>query len=108
MCRAGSSLPILKAAAESGDFPVAAAAIAALGEIGTTEASLALQKLRSKTSEALRPVVADACLTCAEHLFAEGKKAAALTVYKSLSSPEQAKHVRLAAMRGQLQVVGGK
>jgi hypothetical protein len=108
LCRAASSLPVLRGAADSEDLQVAAAAIAALGEIGTTEASLALQKLRVKAPKALRPLVADACLTCAEHLCAEGKKAEALRVYKSLSSPEQAKHVRLAAMRGQLQVAGGK
>ena len=44
----------------------------------------------------------------AERLLAEGKKADALAIYKSLAGEEQPKHVRQAATRGMLAVAGKK
>ena len=47
----------------------------------------------------MKPAVADACLICAEHLLASGKKAEAIALYKSLGS-NQPKQVLMAATRG--------
>jgi hypothetical protein len=56
----------------------------------------------------VKPAVADACLACAEHLLADGKKAEAIGLYKSLAGEDQPKHVRLAATRGLLAAAGKK
>ena len=56
----------------------------------------------------LYPAIADACLTCAERLLADGKKPEAVRLYKSLNSEDQPKHVRLAATRGVLAAAGKK
>ena len=50
----------------------------------------------------MKQAVADASLVCAERLLADGKKAEATLVYKSLCGEDQPKHVRLAATRGLL------
>ena len=82
-----------------GDRQIAAAAAAALGEIGTLEAADALRKAA--------PAAADALLACAERLAADGKKAEAKAIYAALDVPEQPKHVRLAAARGQVTAAMG-
>jgi hypothetical protein len=102
------SLPLLAGALADPDAQVVAAAAAALGNLGTPEAAAALEAFRPKAPEAIRPVVADACLTCAERLLAEGKKPEAVAIYKALAASEQPKHVRLAATRGMLIAAGGK
>jgi hypothetical protein len=48
----------------------------------------------------VRLAVADALLACAERLLADGKKAEALAVYRTLANPQQPSHVRSAAERG--------
>lgn len=88
------------------DTRVAAAAIAALGSMGTSETAKILGAFEAP--EQLRLIVADAQLACAEQLLAEGKKLEAMTIYKSLSKTEQPKHVRVAAMRGLLAAAGKK
>ena len=93
---------------EDSDQEIVAASAAALGEIGTSEAAKTLGAFQEKAPEALRLAAADACLACAERLLADGKKAEAMLIYKSLSKPEQPKHVRLAAMRGLLAATGKK
>ena len=55
-----------------------------------------------KAPEGVKPAVADACLACAERLLADGKKAEAILIYKSLSGEDQPKQIRLAATRGLL------
>jgi len=82
------------------DESVAGAAAAALGKIGMPEAAEALAKAKPKASPKLRPIVVDAYLKCAEYLLAQGRKKRAASIYKELSSPAEAKHVRAAAMRG--------
>jgi HEAT repeat protein len=86
------------------DRQVAAAAAAALGEIGTLEAAEALRK-PGPNAFVGRPfqavsVLADALLACAERLAADGKKAESQAIYAALDVPEQPKHVRWAAGRG--------
>ncbi len=102
------SLSALAGLLEGSDPQVAAAAAAALGAIGTPEAAQALGQFQKKAPEKLRLAAADACLTCAERMLAAGKKAEALAIYKSLTGPEQPKHVRLAATRGMLAAAGTK
>lgn len=82
--------------------PVVSAAVAALGMIGTAEASRALQQFLSKASAESRVAAADACLSAAEQLLAAGNKTEALALYKLLSGAEFPKHVKVAATRGLL------
>ena len=84
------------------DPAIARAAACALGNIGSPEAGKALGDFAKQAPEGAKPAVADACLVCAERLLADGKKAQALVLYKSLSGEDQPKHVRLAATRGLL------
>jgi hypothetical protein len=67
-----------------------------------------LEGFRGKAPEALRLAAADACLTCAERLLADGKKLEALAIYKALVGSDQPKHVRVAATRGLLAATGKK
>jgi hypothetical protein len=90
------------------DAQVAAAAAAALGEIGTTAADNALSKFEANAPEAIRQAIADARLACAERLLSAGRKAEALAIYKALSAPQYSKHVQLAAKRGQLRFLQQK
>ena len=86
------------------DKAVACAAACALGDIGTPEAAKALGECAKKRPKTVKPAVADASLVCAERLLADGKKAEATMVYKSLSGEDQPKQIRLAATRGLLSV----
>jgi HEAT repeat protein len=90
------------------DPQVAAAAAAALGDVGNSEAAASLSAFASKAPPALRAALADASLHCAERLLTAGKKAEATALYKELSKPTQPKHVRVAAMRGLLAATGKK
>jgi hypothetical protein len=94
------SVPALAALLKDADTQVAAAAAAALGAVGTLEAAKALRAFQPKAPEAMRLVVADACLACAERLLANGKKAPAQAFYQALATAEQPKHIQLAAKRG--------
>jgi len=104
--RDAESVSTLVGLLEDSDAEIAGAAAAALGAVGSAEAAKALGAFQTKAPESLRLAAADAYLTCAERLLADGKKAEALAIYKALSTPEQAKHVRLAAMRGLLAATG--
>jgi HEAT repeat protein len=105
--RDAKSTAALVALLTDGDKQVAAAAAAALGSIGTPEAAKALSDFAAKAPKELSLAVADARLTCAEHLLAAGKKAEAMAIYKSLAKSEH-KHVRVAGMRGMLKATGSK
>ena len=89
------------------DAAVAKAAACALGAIRTADASRALAELKSVNGEA-QSAATDASLACAEALLDDGKKVAALAIYKGLAKQEQPKHVRLAATRGMLACAGKK
>ena len=106
--RDAKSTGALVALLSGADNEVASAAAAALGLIANAEAAKALGDFQAKAPKELRLAAADAYLTCAERLLAEGKKAEATTIYKALNSPKQPKHVRLAAMRGLLAAMGKK
>jgi HEAT repeat protein len=106
--RDGACVDVLTGLADNGDQTIAFAAINTLGKIGTPVAGTALGSIVKKAPDALKPIAADACLACAECLAADGKKADAMLLYKGLSSDDQPKHVRLAAVRGLLAAAGKK
>jgi len=98
--RDAESVPALATLLKDPDAQMAGAAAAALGNVGTPEAARDLLEFRPNAPDALRLVVADACLTCAERLAAADKKAEALAIYAALAGSAQPEHVRLAAKRG--------
>jgi TolA-binding protein len=89
------------------DNELAAAAAAALGGIGTSEAAEALASFQTKAPKELKLAAADAYLTCAEKLLADGKKDQAKQIYSALLKSEM-KHVKAAATLGLLAVARGK
>jgi HEAT repeat protein len=105
--RDAKSAGALVALLEDSDHQIAAAAAAALGSIGNPDAAKALGAFQKKAPDKLKLAAADAYLVCAERLLADGKKAEAMMIYKSLTKAEQ-KHVRVAAMRGMLAATGKK
>ena len=84
------------------DTAVAGAAAAALGRIGTPEAAKALDKFRAGAGKALQAVAAEASLTAAQRLLAQGDKEQAAAIYEALQTPKWPKHVRLGAFTGLL------
>lgn len=104
--RDAASAPALAPLLADGDGAIACAAAAALGMIGTPEAAAALGGCLHKAPERVKAAAVDACLNCAERLLADGNKAAAVAMYKSLSGEGHPKHVRLAATRGLLSAAG--
>jgi HEAT repeat protein len=103
--RDSAAIAVLTAALADADVAVATAAATALGDIGTEQAVESLSQ--ATASAGVKPAVLDAMLASAERLLADGKKAAALGVYKQLLKDNPPKNVRLAATRGLL-LVGGK
>lgn len=84
------------------DAEVAAAAARTLGKIGTPEAAKILQQALTGAPAGLRPVVADACLGCAEAFLAQNKRAEAAAIYKQVGQADLPKHFRIAAAHGAL------
>ena len=93
--------PLVALAADQ-DAKTAAAALTALGRIGTEEALAALAGLRKAAPKALKPVATDAWLLAADQLLAAGKKQAAAAVYKQVYEAPGGEHFRVAAFRGLL------
>ena len=90
------------------DKTIVCAAASSLGLIGTPDAAKALADFAKKAPEGAKLAAADACLACAERLLADGKKAEAVALFKSLNGEDQPKHVRMAATRGLLLAAGKK
>jgi HEAT repeat protein len=88
------------------DGQVVSAAAAALGEIATPEASLALVAALSQANAQRRGLLSEGCLRCARHLAGGGNTARADALYRLLTLPEQDRHVRRAAHLGLLQLAG--
>lgn len=103
--RDAESVPALAALLRDSDSAVARAAALALGDIRSGEAAKTLTDAKPQGGGAAAAAT-DATLACAEALLRDGKKAEALAIYKSLSGPQQPKHVRLAATRGMLATAG--
>lgn len=94
---AASAAPLAKLLSHEDDV-VAGAAAAALGRIGGPVAAKALREAAAGGREALRPVMARACLICAD-TSAAANKALAADLYKFLSEPARGRAVRLSAIR---------
>jgi len=84
------------------------AAAQALGRIPGDEALKALTAARSMTKGAVRAAVADSLITHGDRLLKAGKSTEAAAIYKDLNTADEAKPVRLAALRGQIQSNGDK
>ncbi|HYO83885.1 MAG TPA: HEAT repeat domain-containing protein [Bryobacteraceae bacterium] len=80
------------------DVPTADAAAAALGHIGSADASKALQAALNKTKDPVRTYVARGALVCAENLLSGGSRDEALGLYQVLAGATMPKPVRLGAM----------
>ena len=106
--RDAASASALASVLDDPDTQIAGAAAAALGDIGTAEAARVLLKSQPHAPDTIRLVVADACLSCAEHLLSAGKKTVAAAIYKALAGSAQPEHVRIAATRGLSIAVGKK
>jgi len=104
--RDAASVAVLAPLLEDAEAAVASAAACALGNIGSPEAATALSAAAKKAPPAVKAAVADGALACAEQLLADGRKAEAIAVYKSLTGADQSKQVRLAATRGLLSAAG--
>ncbi len=103
-----ASVAAIAAALTDADKTVACAAACALGNIGNADAAKALGDAAKQAPEGVKTAVADGLLACAEQLLADGNKAGATAIYRSLAGEGQPKHVRLAATRGMLAVAGRK
>ena len=82
------------------DEAIAAAAIAALGKIGSQEAAQVLTDAKATAGAQRRGAVMDALLACADHLTAVNQTKDALPIYRSLYQPGEPAHLRMAALRG--------
>ncbi|NQT87226.1 HEAT repeat domain-containing protein [bacterium] len=82
------------------DPQVASAAGWALGRIGTPEGAKALAAARAKATDAVRRVLDDACLLCADTLLADGSKGQAAAIYQKMYAPAEPRRIRIAALRG--------
>ncbi len=83
---------------QKADPPLAQAAAAAVGSIGTPEAARALQAALAKSSGQTQIVLADAALVCAERFLADGRRDEALALYSFLSGPQMPRAARHGAM----------
>jgi len=84
------------------DLQVSRAAAQAQALIGTPAAARQLSRFAKNAPAPMKLRVADACLTCAEQLVADGKKSEAVGLYKDLQGSDQPAHVKVAAMKGML------
>jgi HEAT repeat protein len=84
----------------------AVAAARALGRVPGEDSAKSLAAARATAKGSLRRAVADAQLVHADRLLKLGKTSEAAAIYQELSSPEEAKPVRLAALRGRIQSSG--
>jgi len=100
-----ASGPMLTKAIEDGNVDVAIAAAAALGKLGTTDAAKVLVGARAKADVALHNAVLDACLVCADRLAGRGNRREAARICQSIFDSKEARHYRLAAMRGLVRVL---
>jgi HEAT repeat protein len=82
------------------DPQVASAAAFALGKFATPDAGRALLQALPSASPAVRPAVADACLTCAEAFRSQGKPADASALCGEVLKASLPEPLRCAALRG--------
>ncbi|NLX96362.1 MAG: HEAT repeat domain-containing protein [Rhodopirellula sp.] len=87
------------------DPQIVAASATALARINTPDAVAILTAALSK-GESQRPAVAAACLTAADVLFGEGKKAEAKALFDTAREADVPKHIKIAALEGAIRARG--
>jgi HEAT repeat protein len=95
--RDSQAVAILRPYLRNQDPHIAAAAITALGQIGSPRAAAVLRQELPAANSNLRVVLADACLTCAEHLREIGRPKAATTLCQHLTNSHLPPHIAKAA-----------
>ncbi|MHC4621420.1 MAG: ThuA domain-containing protein [Planctomycetota bacterium] len=90
------------------DNEIARAAISALGKIGGRQAARTLRRGRSKVSEDLKLVWADAYLACADKFLAGGDTRWAGRIYRQMFASDAPSAVRAAALRGLVATMPGR
>ncbi len=100
--RDAQAAPLLAPLLQSEDSDVAQAAARAMGSIGTDEAAQALEAARAAAAPALQLALIEGLLRSAEAMAADGRRPAALAIYRRLQKPALAQQVRAAAVRGAL------
>jgi len=95
----------LKGLLGDSDAAVAAAAAAALGRIATPEAVGILHGALDGPAS-LRPAVADACLTAADILLADGNESEAARLCDAMRQVDLPKHLQIAALHGVIRAGG--
>ncbi|HUT13181.1 MAG TPA: HEAT repeat domain-containing protein [Thermoguttaceae bacterium] len=88
------------------DADVAAAAASALGRIGSLETARTLQAALTSKTTAPPAVLGDACLTCAVNLLEAGQREQALALYGAVQQADVPKHVKIAALHGEIGALG--
>ena len=106
--RDAESLAAMTAVLGGADVQIAEAAAAALGKIGTPEASKALIAARSRVKPEVKATVTDSILLCADRMAASNKADEAAVIYQEMFKPTEAKHIRTAALRGIMSTGGEK
>jgi len=96
-----ASAAILVALLSDRGEPLACAAAAALGEIGSAAAAEALQGVLPRATGPFREAVAEACLACADGMLAHGDRREAARLYAELGEDGPPAPLRMAALRGQ-------
>jgi HEAT repeat protein len=95
-----ASLRVLTNLLKDANGAVVAAALAAIGEIGSPRAATILRGFQSRGPASFLQALTDASLVCAERLLAAGQKGAAASLYKSLDCLEQPQYIKQALGRG--------
>jgi HEAT repeat protein/type 1 glutamine amidotransferase len=104
--RAASAVPAIARLLTDPDRDVAAAALDALGTLGGTEATTALQAAENQIAPALRERWAIALLRGAESLRTAGQTGEAARLFASLARPGRPPHVREAAFPAYVALAG--
>ena len=100
------SVPLAAGLVGDADAAVAEAALAALGNIGGTDAAKALAGARRSAPEVLRPAATDAALQCAARLAADGHKDQAVAIYKDVLAGDEPLRFHRGALLGLMNVAG--
>lgn len=95
-----ASVPLLANLLRDSDEATATAAVAGLGDIASPESGAALRAFLPHAPAVLRPVLADACLACAERLPATEHRDLARELYAWCQGEAQPRHVQSAAAAG--------
>ena len=96
------AVPLLAGLLTSSDSDTAAAALLALGKIGTIEAAQALNAHRASPAAGLQPSATEACLMAAENLARAGQTKEADDLFRALYAAEDDSRFRSGAYRGML------